>query len=345
MSNMVRLILQNFQNESSHKQTIPIKSVIPAGLGMAGIAIKAQPSKDSFEASSSDKINRQVFINDFIKGNDENVDRVLKTYDFAQFGTKGLPLDYPRKNFVDDIIKKVKPNQELLSKFNLNRTIFDIDGIAKIPSKTEDIEDGLKEAVEKFYNNETKFQDRTVNSVMNKLIKGMPEFTMTVGKKQHGTHIYSVDIHSLIVLQKSLNHPDYEKLSNESKQVLKLAILMHDFGKKGNTITPGHAKQSKLDAQMILDNYDISPEIKKRVINIIENHHWFQNFNTGIYDKKDVLSIFDTPEDLLIAKIMAKADLESISDDFHRYILIPYKYLTQKEFDREFAKKIQDLKF
>lgn len=163
---------------------------------------------------------------------------------------------------------------------------------------------------------------------------------MTIGKVQHGMHLYSVDIHSLLVLQKSLNNPLYKELSNESQQVLKLTALIHDFGKEGKVITRGHATISRAEAEKFIDNYNLPKEIKERVLNQVEHHHWFKSYNKGILDEEGILKIFNTPEDLKIAKILAKSDFESVNPNFHLDNMNPTKLLTQEEFDKEFADKM-----
>lgn len=320
----------------------PLKVAVPGFLAGLGIALKTYPTKDTFEKSNSREINSKIFLNDVIQSTKS--DEILKKHDFTQYGKKGIPLKYSRKDFVSDINKTLRfshdKNREL-DQYNLRQGFEDIDGIGLINPMASNTK--LGEVLTKYYNNETTIKDEKVNSVMNKIVKGMPEFAMTIGKEQHGTHLYSVDIHTLEVLQKSLNHPDYEGLSDEGKEVLKLSVLMHDFGKNGKVITTGHAKQSKIDAENVLKNYDLKQDIKDRVINQVENHHWFENYNKGITNADDVKNIFKNPEDLKIAKIMAKGDLESISPDFHRYILVPRQFLSQKEFDTIFAEKIDKI--
>lgn len=314
---------------------------------LTGMALRPQPAKDTFEVSNPQRVNRARFINDFIKSKD--TEDVIKTCDFAQYGKIGIPLAYSRDKFVNDIektLKKTDSPEETLAKYNLRKG-QDIDGIANISNKTPETKEETKiqEYITKYYLNQTKVKDKTVNNVMNQLVSGMPEFTMTIGKVQHGTHIYSVDIHTLVVLQNCLNNPDYEKLSDEDKEVLKLSVLMHDFGKNGKVITEGHAAQSKIDAEMILGNYDIKPEIKERVLKQIENHHWFEGYNRKRTNEEDVKNAFKTPEDLAVAKIMAKADLEGISPTFHRQILDYGNYLTQEQFDKLFQEKIDKISF
>jgi len=349
---MVNLsVLPNINNKFQNIfHTKPKNIAIPTAI-IAGVSVKlkSQPTEDSFELTQkSENLNNKKFISEFIYGNNPSIENVMKTHDFTQYGKKGIPLKYPRENFVSDLNNSLNglscdAKKNILEKFNLRENL-DIDGIAKVNKSLElsSKEQNINSIIEKFYSNEPNIKDENVNKAINTLIKGMPEFNMTIGKVQHGTHIYSVDIHTMQVMQKSLNHPDYETLSNEDKAVLKLAILMHDFGKNGKVVTEGHASQSKIDAQKVLENYNIDNNIKDRVLNVVENHHWFEKYNKGIINAKEVKQIFKTPEDLKIAKIMAKSDLEGISSGFHKWIM---HTSTQEEFDKLFYSKMDEINF
>ena len=291
------------------------------------------------------------FIANFIKGQNKTLEKIILTLDFTGYGKKGIPLKYPREQFLQDIndtIKNLSPQrqEDILKQFNLAKGFNDIDGIPVINGKTGNSPEAqkIKALIEKFYyKNESTFADPEIKKAFDEIIKGFPEFNMITGKVQHGTHIYSVDVHSLKVLQKSMNNPSYAALSDEGKEILKLTALMHDFGKKGKVITKGHAAISRKEAELFIDNYNLPNSVKERVLNHIENHHWFEAYNKGILDEQGVKNLFKTPEDLEIAKILAKADFESINPSFHLNIMNPGKTLTQAEFDAEFALKTSKL--
>ena len=134
-----------------------------------------------------------------------------------------------------------------------------------------------------------------------------------------------------------------KNLSDEDKQVLKLSALMHDFGKKGNVPTKGHASISKKYAESVLENINVKDSVKERVIRHIDNHHWFQSYNQGFLEKDNVINIFPEEGDAAIAKILTKSDFESVKPNFHLRFLIPNRLLTQKEFDFEFDKMMSEI--
>ena len=295
----------------------------------------------------------KTLLNTFLDGSKPEIEKVFRTFDFGQYGREGIPLKYPRKQFMQDIAETladtpINEQRQVLSKFNLKIGYGDIDGIPNLAvgeCKTAQ-EKQIKGLIEKFYRqNEADVKDTNVKQALDSVVKDFPEFNMTIGKIQHPTHIYSVDIHSLIVLQSAMNNPLYKNLSDEGKEVLKLTALMHDFGKRGNMITPGHAIDSRKEAELLLNNYNFSQKIKERVLNQIEHHHWFEKYNTGQISADDVVKIFKTEEDLNIAKMLAKGDFEGVHPRFHLVRMNPQKILTQEEFDKEFASKMVQIKY
>ncbi len=297
--------------------------------------------------------NAKSLLNTFLDGSSPEFEKAFKTFDFGQFGREGIPLKYQRGRFIQDIAETLAdiPHEEqrnILAKFNLKIGYGDIDGIPNLAvgeCKTVQ-EKQIKGLIEKFYKqNGAAIKDTSIKQALDSVVKEFPEFNMTIGKVQHPTHIYSVDIHSLKVLQSAMNNPLYKNLSPEGKKVLKLTALMHDFGKKGNMITPGHAIDSRKEAELLLNNYNFPEKIKERVLNQIEHHHWFEKYNTGQISADDVVKIFKTEEDLNIAKMLAKGDFEAVSPVFHLGRMNPLKILTQEEFDEVFASKMAQIKY
>ena len=65
-----------------------------------------------------------------------------------------------------------------------------------------------------------------IKEVLDGLIKGMPEFTAIVGKNNMEPYAFSVDIHTLKVLQSAMNNPLYQTLGDLDKTILKYAIIL-----------------------------------------------------------------------------------------------------------------------
>lgn len=196
------------------------------------------------------------------------------------------------------------------------------------------------------YRNEFQTDDKELNDILNGIMRGMPDLMFTIGKKQHKTHKYTLDVHTMEVLKKAINDEDYKTLSDKDRTILKYSILLHDFGKKYiNSDTPdtGHEIDSAEIANGILAQFKLPQQVKDRIVGIIKNHDWFAKFNKNEWDANKVSALFRSPDDYKIAKIMAKADLSSINDDFHFKVLGIKQDFSMENFKNAFDKKIINL--
>ncbi len=271
------------------------------------------------------------FVRQILANNNPQAEKVLREFDFAKFGKNGLPLKYTRESFnkkIEELLKDVPDDEVLiiLKHFGLERGEVGFEGIPNnrvfdktdISAQTTEAAAKIQIEIENFtVRNEVLMPNPEIKEVLDGLVKGLPEFTSIVGKKQHGTHAYSVDIHTLKVLQSAMNNPLYDTLSDLDKVVLKYSIILHDFGKKGGVIDQGHASLSADYAWSILDRYQLPQYVKDRVIDIVENHHWFEKYNTGACSAENVAVRCRNPEDLKIYEIFSKADFENVNETFH----------------------------
>lgn len=295
---------------------------------------------------------QKLFVENFLSNNNPEIENILKTFDFAQFKKEGLPLKYSRKDFIEKIeqlIENLDKNEQniILQHFGLMRGYEDIDGLLEnkpfdktsvskeAKSAAKLIEEEIKLFTEQ---NEIITGQENVDKMLTGIIRGLPEFAFFIGKKQHDTHIYSVDIHTLKVLQSAMNHPLYEELSDSSKTVLKMSILLHDFGKKGNVKDPGHAALSRAYASGILKKFPFKEELNNRIIDTINNHHWFESYNLMQTKPHEIAALCRYPEELIIYQIFAKSDFENINDVFH--IQNSDNVKNQTEFDEFMERKM-----
>ena len=220
--------------------------------------------------------------------------------------------------------------------------LLNTQGAEKLPLSPEQqtIADKMKAEIKRFtmqnrVADSTNAPDEICNFV-NGILQGIPEFAAYFGKPQHGNstdstgkhtsgHQYSLDIHILNVLQKSLKNPLYDAvdefgfklLDDESKIVLKFATLLHDIGKMYMSgKDEGHAARSAEYVYSILNRFNLPTRVKNRIVNIVNNHHWFEQLCTNAIDENQVATIFRTTADFTIARIMAQADLESVYEGY-----------------------------
>ncbi len=273
----------------------------------------------------------QLLMKNIIANNNSRAEKVLKEFDFAQFGKQGLPLRYSRADFntkVESLLQDLSEDevQLILKHFGLERGEAGFDGLpnnrvfenTKVSEQARVAAAKIQKEIENFtVNNEVMIANPEIKEVLDGLVRGMPEFTSIVGKQQHGTHAYSVDIHTLKVLQSAMNNPLYQTLSDLDKTILKYSIILHDLGKKGGVVDQGHAGLSADYTASILERYSFQTSVKDRVIDIVDNHHWFEKYNTGACTAENVAVRCRKPEDLKIYEIFSKADFENVNETFH----------------------------
>lgn len=273
---------------------------------------------------------QREFLVKTLSNNNAKANKVFKEFDFAKYGTDGLPLKYSRKDFmnnVEDILNDL-PTQdrvEILSHYGIENDNFDgllnnrpFEDLSGYSPEFKNAAKKVQSEIDKFTTkNEVDIPDKEVKEILDGLIKGLPEFTSIVGKQQHGTHAYSVDIHMLKVLQDAMNNPAYRKLSDKSKTVLKFAAILHDVGKAAGVVDSNHFRTSANYMSSILDKFNLPTEMKHQIIDAVDNHHWFGDFNTDKLSAQDVAAKCRRYGDLEVYKILAKADLANVSSTFH----------------------------
>ncbi len=274
---------------------------------------------------------QKLFFSNILSNNNSDALKILRKFDFGQYEKKGLPLKYSRSEFIkniDNLLLQLPSSEQnkLLKHFGFEKNQMDYDGLANNSNYEEmgssdlvkQIAEKIKLEIEHFtIQNEVITGDAKVDELLTSLVQGFPEFTLSIGKAQHATHSYSVDIHTLKVLQNALNDPAYKELNNQDKTILKSAILLHDLGKKGGIIDTGHQNLSADYAYSILQKYSFPKNIKARIVDIVENHHWFEGYNKGSLTSEDIAVYSRRPNDFKIFTILSKADLESVNNDFY----------------------------
>ena len=267
-------------------------------------------------------------------------ENAIKSFDFTKYGKEGLPLEYSRKAFLKDLsaVLKTLPEaqrKEILRKLEIapigdNGEITGYNGILNLQGLSgEGAEGEISKLAKKFvFENKITTGDKKLDESLNAMTKGIPEFMNLIGKQQHGTHQYSLDVHILTVLKECLNNPEFENLSDLEKYCLKYAVILHDIAKNENEIDKNHELTGSLYVRDILnrnvvhENGEISPvrqstEVKNRIIEAVKNHNWLELFNSGKNNNLETALLFRRTGDLKMARIMAEADLKGVGGDFY----------------------------
>ena len=271
----------------------------------------------------TDNVSRNRFLKSIIANNNMQAGNILSGEAFASYlkehSLSGLPLDYSRQSFTTDL-KKVLADlehadrQKVLQQLNININGDSFSGFVKpegirIADFSPDVQENIiniQKIANKFvHSNEIKCDNPEIKSLLNDLLQGFPEFVSVIGK-QDGGHNNTLDIHILEVLNNAMKHPEYAKLSDTDKTVLKFSILLHDLGKLEGVNDSGmHSAGSAIYANSILDKFSLGQETKERIVNMVRHHHF------SIENSENFSKYFRTSGDAAVAKIMAQSDYKS----------------------------------
>lgn len=265
----------------------------------------------------------------FFANNNPELDKLLSNTDFGRYGKNGLPLTYSRNKFIEDLsglLQNLSTEEQtaITKKLGIvliknDGIITGYDGIINLNALSDSgIEGRVLKAASKFIKeNAVNTGNKKLDDALNSLIKGMPEFINIIGKQQHDTHDFSLDIHILSVLKEAMANPNYKNLDGSEKFCLKFAAIMHDIAKQEGIKDEGHAALCALYARDILnkDAVTMPEEIKDRIYELIKNHHWLKDYNTGSIDAEHTAALFRREGDIAAAQILAEADLKGVKQD------------------------------
>lgn len=286
---------------------------------------------------------RNAFCKHFLANNNASIPKTFASVEFINYGENGIPLKYSRDEFISDVNKFIAKEsytnkKNILSKLGMQPQFDDndelliaYDGFPSIENLKKKTNSALIKIVNKFTKeNEVVTDNQNLNKIINGVIKGIPEWVSVIGKKQHEVSYgflpgqpvkdnVTADIHILRVLQDAMKNPEYEKLSDKSKTILKFSILLHDIAKKENTLDKEHQYKGAICAKEILKRLNLSSDMKDRIFEMVQNHHWLEEFNKKGVAPEVIATKFRRKEDYQIAKIFAEADLKSIGYDNSYY--------------------------
>ena len=272
---------------------------------------------------------------------------------FLETMTEGLELEYSRKNFIKDLNSLCidEKSLKILSKTGMmpiysGNTITGYNGLINIDKLDvfNPEEKAIYDLMHKFiYENKVNTGNFELNEKLNIILRACPEFINTIGKKQHGTQKYTVDIHSLLVLAYSINNPAYNtNLKPLDKSLLKLTAIVHDLMKPEGEVDKTHQHTSANQARILGKKFFKTPNMIDRFYNLVNNHHWteeYANARDKDYKAKELAFRFRIPNDFEIAKIMADSDIKAVNEYFYERL----KHCLDLEHTDPIQERIEDL--
>ena len=267
----------------------------------------------------------------------------------SDFASLDIKLTYPKDKFISDVLKKVKdlsPNerQKVYDYFGFelhhnknNPTGFSITGypvnlnngkkLAEITdSNTKAVVESLRPDVVKFSEqNPIKCNNPAVQNLLNDVVDVLPELRAQIGKVQHKTHDFDVFKHSLKVMQKVAQEPNFKNLNESDKKIMMLASLLHDITKGEGYADKTHAAQGSFDTFFISKKFNLTPDEEIKLYTLTRHHEWLEYVNTAKSEEqltKRLQSVaYDLQHDNLfdMALMFTHADLKAVkvNDMFH----------------------------
>ena len=244
-------------------------------------------------------------------------------------------LKYSRTDFISDIIRIISPYDTNVQTdmtgffgFLIEKNAEGKNTIKGYPSVVNlDRDDIAPDAVKIFDcvkrftldNEVVVYNNKAMTKYLNVIVKALPEFLTLIDKVQHKTHSYSVDVHTLKVLQGVMQNPKYTFLPEEDRRVLQIAVLLHDITKKEGEIDKSHPTCGAKDTGFILNKFGMTSDLRKRICLIIKNHDWLERYNKGLTSAEDFADELKNGNDFLMLAIMAEADLKAVKRDGEFY--------------------------
>ena len=260
--------------------------------------------------------NRNSFIND-IKDIVKDLDKkeLMKVWDYFGFE---ISVDESGRTVMSGYPALINNGEKLREIENLH---------------TKAVIERIKPYVKKFTVDNKIFPDGRFVSpdmaqTLSDILKGLPELYSVIGKVQHKTHDYTVDIHTLAVLQECINNQYFNALGNKDKKALILVCLLHDITKTEHCIDKSHPKNSAYDAYFILKKFGLENSERLNIYQLIKNHDLLEHCNKAATpeEQKNLLQryAYELRSDNLaeLAIMLTKADLKSVKRDgsfFEKY--------------------------
>ena len=274
----------------------------------------------------------------FFEDSLSRLDSSIKKVDFDK---ASISLKISRQDFIDSVSKQMEKLDDLEKRKVMDYFGFEIvDGklrgypinlnngekLAEISNeKTKKVIEKIRPLVVDFSEHNpitVAGVDKAFEKDLNDILKGLPELRSMIGKAQHETHAYSLDKHTLKVLQGVVSDPRFASLPAEDKKVLSIASLLHDITKAEGLRDPMHPMESAFDAYYIIQKMKLPEEQQLKIYELIKSHNWLDRLNHPKNTPDDIQRIaqdiaFDArhTNTFELAKILCKADMQAVKKD------------------------------
>ncbi len=305
-----------------------------------------------------------------------NLAEELKSISDEEFNSLTISQEYKKSDFIKDVYESVKdltpqerqkvydyygfelvhnengtqPDSKRKSKFSISGYPVNLNNGKKLAQinnlQTKAVVEQLRPKVIAFsMNNPIKTENKLLEKYLNQTLKYFPELRTQIEKGQHGTHTFDLIKHSLKVMQKIVQDPNFEELSESDKQIMLLASLFHDQNKTEGKRDGAHPQESAFDTYYIVNKLKMSKDDKIKLYTLIRYHEWLNYLNSNKSDviKRQQSVAFDLQYDNLfeLSKIFTQADMKAVKNDDYFYERFKDAF---KEHSEAIEKNIAELK-
>lgn len=288
-----------------------------------------------------------------------------------EFNNMNIKQEYSKDEFIADTLDIVKnmeesERQKVYDYFGFelhhnknNQTGFSISGypvnlnngkkLAKITDpNTKEIVEKLRPKVIQFsQHNHISCDNNDIEKYLNEVVNIFPELRTQIGKSQHNTHNFDVMKHSLKVMKKIVENPNYKQLNNSDKKLMLLAALFHDGNKIEGSYKGNHSSESAFDSFYITKKLNLTREEQIKLYTMIKNHEWLHYVNSG-KDEADIQKrqqsvAFDLQYDNLfdMSEIFTEADLKSVKYNDSFYNVHENEIINQSSIIKEYITELK----
>ena len=149
------------------------------------------------------------------------------------------------------------------------------------------------------------------------IISVIPEWKRLIGCKQHLTHDFTLDNHTLLVIKKILDSKEYSDLVKYDKLVLLYSAILHDIEKAEGQVDHSHPEKGAKQSCKILNNLGFNDNFIADVCNIIFNHQILGRIAIDqiIFEPEVLKNRVKTYRMLCLLAIFSIADIKSVKKD------------------------------
>ena len=280
--------------------------------------------------------------------------------------TLELSLEIPKQTFIEQVNHILSDLSDAKRKTVTNFYGFEIaDGkligypaiptndeiSAKEDEKTKDAIKNLRQIVIDFSTNnkiKTNLKDNNFEQHLNETITGLAELRTIIGKIQHPTASYSLDKHTLKVLQGVVKNPKFDALSNKGKNALIIAALLHDIGKMQNQQEGSNPKKPTNNIFNIIQKLNLSEEEQQKIYSLVKNQEWFAMMNNPQNTKEDIQNLAqDAAFELRqsntfeLAKILCEASMKAADKNNSFYKTFKTKFHKMGQIIENYIKSLR----